>query len=340
MLEALRTQRIPVIFFIHILSGLILGYPRGRSKYGTMASNDNAEECQWIHLNTGKAFSRLLYTNPVCFVCTRCAQTTFDSMSTSCAKDNVMVLSWLTATNNEGRFIFSIHKSRYSASLLAPPTVDNTDRIRSEKDTDNNCNHTNNFQVGIEFTLSVPIKGLEQVVLDVGLISGRYGSKYPADKHNNNDNDVKNEEDTNIETLSNRQRKRQRVQQLTTNGVPGLVAVPFGNVNEASQSSLFAIKGTVAHLKCKTYAVMGSSIGEEDDERSRHGNEKRQSDDKIHSPIIDDDHLLIMAEVTDAHVHSSYWDDKKQLFRPQSSEVLPYLKFFGSQTFGYVTSGE
>lgn len=35
-----------------------------------------------------------------------------------------------------------------------------------------------------------------------------------------------------------------------------------------------------------------------------------------------------------------YWDNDKLLFRPQSSEVPPYLKFFGSQTFGYVTSGD
>ena len=60
----------------------------------------------------------------------------------------------------------------------------------------------------------------------------------------------------------------------------------------------------------------------------------------MHSPIIDDDHLLIMAEVTDAYVHPSYWDDMKKLFRPVSKEVPPYLKFFGSQTFGYVTSGD
>ena len=296
--------------------------------------NNNAEECEWVHLNTGKEFSRLLYTNPVSFLCTRCAHTTSDS--TSSAKDDVMVLSWLTATNNDGRFMFSIHKSRYSTSLLAPPIDDDTDRTRShaQKDT------TNNFQVEIEFTLSVPIKGMEQMVLDVGSISGRYGSKISKDKHT----DKMNEEDTNIEKLSNRQRKRQRMQQLTVDGVHGLVSVPFGNVEASSQTSLFSIKGTIAHLKCKTYAVMGSSIREEKDASSKEGmhiNEKRQCEDKnMHSPIIDDDHLLIMAEVTDAYVHSSYWDDKKQLFRPTSSEVPPYLKFFGSQTFGYVTSGE
>jgi len=227
-----------------------------------------------------------------------------------------MVLSWLTATNNGGRFMFSIHKSRYSASLLAPPTVDDKDRIRSHarKDTTissqkESCNYTNNFQVGIEFTLSVPIKGMEQMVLDVGSISGRHGSKFPKDKHNDTKNDVTMvEEDTaDIEKLSNRQRKRQKMQSLAVDGVHGLVAVPFGNVNEtSSQTSPFAIKGTIAHLKCKTYAVMGSPIREEDNESSRHCNEKRSCDDKnIHSPIIDDDHLLIMAEVTDAHVHPS-----------------------------------
>ena len=43
-----------------------------------------------------------------------------------------------------------------------------------------------------------------------------------------------------------------------------------------------------------------------------------------------------MAEVIDAHVHSSYWDATKKQFRPMRDDVPPYLTFFGAQTFGYV----
>ena len=141
----------------------------------------------------------------------------------------------------------------------------------------------------------------------------------------------------------NRQRKKQRKQQLSLRGVEGLVKVHLGcseqNDDTESQSSLFAIKGTKAHLKCRTYAVIGSPMDESTKERVDLS-EKRLCDDDTFPPIIDDNHLLVMAEVTDAYVHQSYWDDKKLIFRPLSSDVPPYLTFFGSQTFGYVTSEE
>ena len=121
-----------------------------------------------------------------------------------------------------------------------------------------------------------------------------------------------------------------------------------------TQSSLFVIDGTIAYLKCRTYAVLGSPPSSTDasteNESKYYGTGKQKAEEKaadkevecgyVHPPIvIDDNHLFVMAE-TDAYVHPSYWDRNKLLFRPLSNDVPPYLTFFGSQTFGYVTSGE
>ena len=326
------------------------------------AANDDIDfkHGQWIHLHSGKEFSRLLYPNPVCFLSTRQCSPESMLMDTSAAnnkgdvaKENVMVLSWLTPTNNSGRFMFSINKKRYSASLLAPVTCD-----------------TNTFEVGIEFTLSVPVQGMEQMVLDVGSISGRYGSKFwvGADTITNNDVDPQEEH------LSNRQRKTQRrirrKKQLSRHGVEGLVPTRLGSSEVSSQrqnevpqtqtSCPSPIKGTVAHLKCRTYAVIGSpsSLGSPNVEEKdttilkrgeKVGSTAEERSNKIacessiekntnNSSIIDDDHLLVMAEVIDAYVHTSYWNEKKLLFKPLLADVPPYLTFLGSQTFGCVTS--
>lgn len=219
---------------------------------------------------------------------------------------NVMVLSWITATNNEGRFMFSINKRRYSASLLAPYDAHNSDRTVT----------------GIEFALCVPIKGMEQLVLDVGSISGQHGSKLQSSNVEITQTLLIREDKQ--EQLSNRQRKKLRKEQLSQQGIQGLIPIPLGGSSPygtsaeiQSTSDQFAIKGTVAHLQCRTYGVIE------------------------HSPFsIDDNHLLILAEVFDAYVKPAYWDNTKKLFCPQGAEeeVPPYLTFFGSQTFGYVTA--
>jgi len=98
----------------------------------------------WVELSPGGHLSRLLYTNPVCFLGT----------TSAAQQKNVMVLSWLTATNNAGGFMFSICKRRYTASNL----------------------NENAF-----FTLSVPVRGMEELVRGVGSVSGRVGSKFPQD---------------------------------------------------------------------------------------------------------------------------------------------------------------
>mmetsp|Transcript_31177 Transcript_31177/g.93488 ORF Transcript_31177/g.93488 Transcript_31177/m.93488 type:complete len:88 (+) Transcript_31177:30-293(+) len=54
--------------------------------------------------------------------------------------------------------------------------------------------------------------------------------------------------------------------------------------------------------------------------------------------LVDGDHHLVLAEVIDAYVRSSYWDADKMRFRPATPETPPYLTFLGSQAFGYVRS--
>ena len=107
----------------------------------------------WIELTESKQFSRLLYTNPVCLLCCNSSSNDTgigsssrgentavisgteafnsdaaiespappkeqDQVKVSNSHNNVMVLSWLTATNNTGQFMFSIHRRRHTASLL------------------------------------------------------------------------------------------------------------------------------------------------------------------------------------------------------------------------------
>jgi len=299
---------------------------------------------EWIHLQSGKEFSRLLYTNPVCFLATTSSQPfkitdrdndrktsatkKNDTSTHSNIQRNVMVLSWLTASNNNGRFLFSIHKTRYSTQLLAPRRVD-------ESSGGSNCKYV----TGVEFSLSVPIKGMEEIVLDVGSISGRFCSKFQSDATTSLIEEVllAQQPEEMYDNLSNRQRKKQKKENIKSNGILGLVPVPLGNGASLEESDLFAVKGTVAHLRCRAYALIGPSSSDNLDATN-----EKASDTNSSQPAIDDDHLLIMAEVVDAYVHPSYWDSNKLLFRPKTKEgeqtVPPYLTFFGSQTFGYVVS--
>jgi hypothetical protein len=57
-----------------------------------------------------------------------------------------------------------------------------------------------------------------------------------------------------------------------------------------SCSTLFAIDGTVAHIICRT-------------------NQQIEN-------VIDDDHMLILAQSLDAYVLDSYWNLSKNIFRP------------------------
>jgi flavin reductase (DIM6/NTAB) family NADH-FMN oxidoreductase RutF len=322
-------------------------------------------ECTWIRLRTGKEFSRLLYPNPVCFLSTTHISTSSVASAASTAhpdKDasgfgkvdevttsdwrsqqlmnigNVMVLSWLTPTNNSGRFMFSIHKSRFTASLLAPPITAVTTEANTTTD-----HSMNNFITGVEFALSVPTRGMEQIILDTGSLSGRFGSKFSSERGMDRQNQLTTNAPNDIgsvDTISNRKRKKLKRQRLSSQGVAGLKPIPYCDVSDplSSKTSLFVIAGSVAYMKCRTYGIIGSPVS---DKIQAMSDARLQNDGDVldtHKPIIDHDHLLVMAEVVDALVHPSYWDDKKLLFRPTTDDKPPYLTFLGAQTFGYVKS--
>mmetsp|Transcript_22405 Transcript_22405/g.34538 ORF Transcript_22405/g.34538 Transcript_22405/m.34538 type:complete len:299 (+) Transcript_22405:1357-2253(+) len=291
---------------------------------GTQIASDSTP---WIKLKGKIKFSRLLYTNPVCFLSTigeiapvTTSQTSAETrtvdghaakpMNTQNASDtetppakqyqrNVMVLSWLTATNNSGRFMFSINRRRHTASSFFAK---------------------HEAQQQSYFILSVPVKGMESLVKHVGQASGRWGSKFTED-HIIKNNDKEEEKSTSTTEMSKWQKKKLKFEK----GVPTLNAVPLFGTNHHSrkvnidmcqdncqEDQLFAIEGTVAHLKCKAYRIMEEGI--------------------------DDDHYLVLAEVEEAAVHPSYWDKQQNLFRPASDSTPPYLSFFGSGTFGYVVT--
>jgi flavin reductase (DIM6/NTAB) family NADH-FMN oxidoreductase RutF len=233
------------------------------------SKNPYSKEQEFIQLDShGREYSRILYTNPVCFL------STTDSHGGP-PKRNVMSVTWLSATNNSGKFMMSINSKRYTASLLTKETC---------------------------FVLSVPVKGMEELVLSVGKTSGRWkSSKFPKDHIDNSKDSC---------SLAEGQKKKKF---KFEHGIDGLVATKIGTSLEITdEEEPFAIQGTVAHLVCQSYKIFD-----------------------LESQIIDNEHYLVMAQVKDAYVDKEYWDTKKKLFRP-SSKANPYLTFFGSQTFGYV----
>ncbi|KAL7476503.1 hypothetical protein ACHAW6_002362 [Cyclotella cf. meneghiniana] len=331
-------------------------------------TNDESKRLDWIQLTTGKEFSRLLYPNPVCFLSTCDQGYAFNDITSSfelsssevefnesncgpgidnepkhetVGKKNVMVLSWITPTNNCGKFMFSINRNRFSTSLLAPLVAQSTSVLNRWNE------RRENFRTGIEFALSVPVKGMEELVLNVGSVSGRFGSKFHA-SHSCDCEETIQMDHMEFSQLSNRQRKKRKKEKFSQHGIPGLIPVKSFCLSSTSNSPLkqssafFVIQGTVAHLHCRTYAVVGTPpLDAQSNGKTDHC--------AMQQLAIDQDHLLIMAEVLEAAVHPMYWEEKKLLFRPQSKsscsameteedEVPPYLTFFGSQTFGYVTS--
>jgi flavin reductase (DIM6/NTAB) family NADH-FMN oxidoreductase RutF len=262
----------------------------GDPSLGNMNQDDKqAQVGSWIRLSEGKQFSRLLYTNPVCFLCTYHNASGDDAKTTADAPDqndkdnynrNVMIISWLTATDNHGNFMMSLNRRRHTATRMSYAKTD--------------------------FVLCVPVQGMEDLVRNVGGVSGKWGSKFPKER----DNDEVYPQEA-FQKLSKRQQKRQ---QRFAHGVPGLQIMPFGGNDDANKDlSLFAIQGTVAHLLCQV--------------------------EKVVEHVIDEDHYLITAKVMDAYCQSDYWDANNNMFRP-NQESKPYLSFFGSQTFGYVVPEE
>lgn len=345
----------------------------------------------WIELTESKQFSRLLYTNPVCFLC--CNSSSNDTGIGSSSRgentavlsgteafnsdaviespappkeqdqvkvinnyninshNNVMVLSWLTATNNTGQFMFSIHRRRHTASLLQL-NISHEAEILIDNDKEEPPLQQKPSP-GTYFTLSVPIQGMEEMVRAVGRVSGRYVNKFtsiPKDARTMQNN---NEPEQISSVPSKTKNKKSRRSETNTGDVliPGLKAIPIPASSKFT-SPLFYIDGTVAYMTCQVVHIF----------------------DEHHNP----DHYMVLGQIHSAQVLSTYWDVQKNIFRPMNTiihnnktnpnettattanhnnatttattatstsqnrdshrPVPPYLTFFGAQTFGYVVT--
>lgn len=96
----------------------------------------------WVAVDRSM-LARLLYPNPVCLLSVR---------SRGGSGRNVMTITWITAINNRGGFIGSVHAARHSVQFV---------------------NHA-----GAIFVLNVPVRGMEDLVLAVGSCSGADTDKF------------------------------------------------------------------------------------------------------------------------------------------------------------------
>jgi hypothetical protein len=229
----------------HTVPGL--GYNRGK---------DDKKNSGWIRLTEGKQFSRLLYPNPVCFLCTMMtpslvqqqqqqqqqsssspivvpfhsnndinakststrtpppptttttatgSTTTVNHVSSLTRSPNVMVVTWLTATNNHGQFIMSLNRHRHTATFFESSSAcgpsnrssrgsvtgssSTTTTTTTSNSTCHDDNHDENARTkkpkavetdALYFTLCVPVQGMEELIRTVGGTSGKWGNKFPS----------------------------------------------------------------------------------------------------------------------------------------------------------------
>jgi flavin reductase (DIM6/NTAB) family NADH-FMN oxidoreductase RutF len=125
-----------------------------------------------------KMRARLLYPNPVCILACRSPPTTPSTFDF-----NAMILSWLTPINNDGDFIFSINKSRFTAQCLRleeqfqrsqHPATPANELLEPSPSIARMSQHADSF------TLSIPVMGMESMVLSIGSCSGRDCNKFTS----------------------------------------------------------------------------------------------------------------------------------------------------------------
>lgn len=308
-----------------------------------MSSHDDGahETTKWICLDNHNDAIRLLYPSPVCFLSVvdnaGRDHAHDDNQKASSRKCNVMVISWITTIpantkttstaddandagiGNHGLVLLSMNTRRHTASIL----------------------HRNK-----NFSLSVPVQGMQDLIWNVGSASGRHGSSKFASDHSVNScprntagiADTRNSSHVSSPPpppLSKRAKKRLKLQAKRDHtGIPNLKRIRLGHSTSASvdadgnnnkdKDSVFAIDGTVAHLHLEVVFM------EETPQR-----------------IDDDEHIFMVAKIKHAFVLDSYWNNDTKIFAPrppspprhQAYPSPPCLTFFGSQSFGTIAAG-
>jgi flavin reductase (DIM6/NTAB) family NADH-FMN oxidoreductase RutF len=225
---------------------------------------------------------------------------------------NIMTLSWLTAIDNHGHFIFSMNANRHTASLLFSVPIQQTTTMASESESESDQRiHLSTNQLananedGSYFVLSVPVDGMQDLVLKVGGISGR--DCLPHGKiHHLGIKTCKPGLDPSKELSST----------STAIDTPSLISKPkvhpLKNSLQTSSipTSLIAVQGTAAHLICQVLDTR-----------------------------IDFGHVIATAVIVDAYADPNYWDGKNFAPKSTASSTPPpphILKFLGSKRFATV----
>mmetsp|Transcript_16093 Transcript_16093/g.39413 ORF Transcript_16093/g.39413 Transcript_16093/m.39413 type:complete len:391 (+) Transcript_16093:45-1217(+) len=311
------------------------------------AKNNNAS---WIRLTHGKELSRLLYPNPVCFLCTTTSNpSSQDDASSNLWQRNTMVISWLSAIDNDGYFVMSVNARRHSVNHLLESTRESVDTEMA----DNTYTPNNKNDDGpITFTLCVPTVEMKDLVLQVGGVSGKDHCKF-----GNTISSMVDAADANIAHMSKRKRRKLQKQRLEAGeGISGLVALPYGLYDSSRHSNeiqgheqhntmlagddvkiatkadknneiqvtddgnlLFVIEGTVAHMKCQIQSLL---LKHPKSTKSDHRHQSMHCDDSIDKGESSNEqdqtqeqmHYVFLAKLVDAYCQEQYWDSNKSLF--------------------------
>jgi flavin reductase (DIM6/NTAB) family NADH-FMN oxidoreductase RutF len=218
---------------------------------------------------------------------------------------NAMIISWLTPINNRGWFAFSLNSRRFSYS-----------RVATE---------------GATFVLCVPTSAMENTLFAIGKSSGKNVDKFKAIEglemvHPGGNNELmtsakgiktQKREQNSFNALMDDSSDEEGGEEKEESKADGSGEVAEDAEDETVAPVPFAIRGTVAHLVCKTMSVTDA----------------------------DEAHSLCTAQITEAFVHPSYWNGKN--FLPVRQEATdkagdevdmppPYLTFLGSMKFATV----
>ena len=185
-----------------------------------------------------------------------------------------MTITWLTPVNNFGRFVFSMNKKRYSCGLL---------------------------QQGKKFTLNVPIKGMEKLVLGIGGCSGRDCNKIETLAISICKPGWIHFPSTNTDVLSQNEHSKDgeshqyssTTKQKTKKNCKSKSLPP----DQEDSPLYWSIHDCCAHLVCQIISIADA----------------------------DDGHFLFTAEIFKGFVKKSYWNGKN--FLPASSNTAPYLVY-------------
>mmetsp|Transcript_10037 Transcript_10037/g.25046 ORF Transcript_10037/g.25046 Transcript_10037/m.25046 type:complete len:319 (+) Transcript_10037:44-1000(+) len=274
--------------------------------------------------------SRLLYTNPVCLLSTFCEAEQLDcemvqdeqphqradeiakteqpgaeaqeivqdtiveasphqvSTTTALCSRALMTITWLTATSNAGEFVCSLNRTRSSYALLK--------RVR-------------------KFVLNVPVKGMEELVRQIGSCHSAELDKYerfaldlcrpgggplsPTALPSADPSGLLQRDPSEL-SIAERKLVQHTRREVRRQAEAALLR------REQDRNAL-ALRCCVAHLVCEVTSLCEESVA---------------------------GHGLFCCRITHAYVRSAYWDGK--CFAPRDPTTPPYLTFFGSGRFGYV----